>query len=267
MAPSNIIQMKKTIIHLICILLISVSGSSALAQTEIYEITVYNLKSQQQIDATDQFLKNARLPAMHRLGVHMIGVFKPITNDTASIKRIFLIVPYGSLDAWYKMKQSLNEDTEFSEAAKSFSSADTGHLPYLRIESTLLEAFPSQPKLISTTLKSNPEAIYELRSYESPTEKLNRLKVDMFNRGDEIGLFKNLDFQALFYANVLSGSHMPNLIYMIAFPNLASRDAHWKAFGSSAQWKNISNDPQYQNNISVSHVDSYLLQRTGYSDL
>ncbi len=52
---------------------------------------------------------------------------------------------------------------------KPFLDADTAHLPFVRVESTILEAFPDQPKLIPTTLKSNPDAIYELRSYESPT--------------------------------------------------------------------------------------------------
>ena len=101
---------------------------------------------------------------------------------------------------------------------KDFLNADTAHLPFTRVESTLLEAFPDQPKLIPTKLKNDPDAIYELRSYESPdTGTLHMLKVDMFNAGGEIKLFKDLDFQAVFYADVLSGSRMPNLVYMVVF--------------------------------------------------
>ena len=59
--------------------------------------------------------------------------------------------------------------------------------------------------------------MYELRSYESPTEELHRIKVNMFNAGGEVTLFKRLDFQAVFYSDVLSGSRMPNLIYMVVF--------------------------------------------------
>ncbi len=118
-----------------------------------------------------------------------------------------------------------------------------------------------------TTLKSKPDALYELRSYESPTEELHRLKVEMFNEGGEIDLFKRLDFQAVFYANVLSGSRMPNLVYMVVFENAAARDEHWKAFSASKEWKTISVDPKYRNNISVSHIDSILMHRTAYSDI
>jgi hypothetical protein len=82
-----------------------------------------------------------------------------------------------------------------------------------------------------------------------------------------VALFKRLDFQAVFYSDVLSGERMPNLIYMVAFANAAAREEHWKAFGSSPEWKKISVDPAYRNNVSVNHIDSWLLKRTSYSDL
>jgi len=237
------------------------------AQKEFYEIRTYHLKSNDQVKATDNYLMNAFIPAMHRLGIKPIGVFKPISNDTAQMKMIFVLVPYISLDVWLKTKTNLFADSVFLEAGKSFIDADSSHYPFVRVESTLLEAFPDQKKIIPTPLKSNPDAVYELRSYESPTRELHRKKVDMFNAGGEIKLFKRLDFQAVFYADVISGSHMPNLVYMIAFANAAAREEHWNAFRDSKEWKTISVDPIYQNNISVSHIDSYLMHRAVYSDL
>ena len=41
----------------------------------------------------------------------------------------------------------------------------------------------------------------------------------------------------VFYADVLSGSRMPNFVYMVVFADAASHDEHWKAFGSSPEWK------------------------------
>ncbi len=61
---------------------------------------------------------------------------------------------------------------------------------------------------------SSVEKVYELRSYESATEKLYLNKVDMFNAGGEITLFEQLGFNAVFYGMVLAGSKMPNLMYM-----------------------------------------------------
>ena len=259
--------MKKWISRLTGILLLNAFCLMANAQKDIYEIRVYRLKSEAQVAATDSYLKTAYLPAMHRMGIKNIGVFKPLANDTALNKQIFVIVPYSSLEAWRKSKTAILNDAAYMESGKFFLDADTGHLPFVRVESTILEAFPDQTKLIPTPLKSNPDAIYELRSYESPTRALHITKVDMFNAGGEVALFKRLDFQAVFYADVLSGSRMPNLVYMVAFANLAAREEHWKAFGSSPEWKQISTDPKYRNNISVNHIDSYLMHRADYSDL
>ena len=251
------------IISLFCIL----GSLTVQAQKSIYEIRVYKMKNAAQVEATDQFLKGAYLETLHRLGIKQVGVFKPISNDTAEIKQTIVIVPYVSLDVWRKTKTNLNADSLFMSEGKEFLNADTAHLPFTRIESTLLEAFPDQPKLIPTKLKNDPDAIYELRSYESPTRDLHMLKVDMFNAGGEIKLFKDLDFQAVFYGDVLSGSRMPNLVYMVVFANAESREKKWKAFGSSETWQTISADPKYRNNISVNHIDSWLLHRTYYSDL
>jgi hypothetical protein len=259
--------MKKWIIRMTGILILNSFFLLATAQTDIYEIRVYALKSSVQMDATDLYLKDVWLPAMHRMGIKNIGVFKPIPNDTASVKQIVLLVPYISLEVWRKTKTSINGDQNYQDNAKTFLDADTSHLPFVRSSSTLLQAFPDHPKVIPTTLKSNPDAIYELRSYESPTEQLHQTKVDMFNEGGEIILFNRLDFQAIFYGDVISGNKMPNLEYMVVFSDTTSRNAHWKAFGNSPEWKRISVDPKYRNNISVNHIDSYLMHRTSYSDL
>ncbi len=88
----------------------------------------------------------------------------------------------------------------------------------------------------------------------------------MFNTGGEIQIFNRLKFNPVFYAKVISGSRMPNLMYMPVFSNVAERDAQWKVFGNDPKWKEISNDPANENKVSVSHIDSILMHSTSYSD-
>jgi hypothetical protein len=85
----------------------------------------------------------------------------------------------------------------------------------------------------------------------------------MFNEGGEIKLFNELQFNAVFYADVLFGSTMPNLMYMTSFDNIDSRNEHWKAFGAS-NLEGIVAMPFYQNNMSALH--SQLMRSTPYSD-
>ena len=107
--------------------------------------------------------------------------------------------------------------------------------------------------------------VYELRSYESASEKIYRKKVEMFNKGGEIKLFERLNFNAVFYGEVLSGPRMPNLMYMTSFENINDRNEHWKSFVADQEWKKLSSMPEYQN--TVSKIDIVFLAPTPYSDL
>lgn len=250
------------------LIVISSSVTGKDHKKDFYQIKIYNLKNNEQVTAVDQFLKTAYLPALHRAGINKIGVFKPIANDTAQTKKIYVFIPFTSLKQWQKLPDVLDKDISYQSASMEYRDAAADKKPFERIESILLEAFPMHTHFESSGLK-NPlaERIYELRSYESPTEHLHKTKVKMFNEGGEIALFKRLDFNAIFYARVLSGSKMPNLMYLTTFENMAEHDAHWKAFGSSPEWKALTAMPEYENKVSVSHIDAILMHPTDYSDI
>ena len=87
----------------------------------------------------------------------------------------------------------------------------------------------------------------------------------MFNEGGEIGIFSRLNFNAVFYSEVIAGSHMPNLMYMTCFNSIKDREEHWKAFKDDAEWKRLSGLPEYQHTVSKS--DIILMHPTEYSEL
>ena len=234
-------------------------------QPDFYQIKIYHLKNNDQVDQVDQYLKNAYLPALHRLGLKNIGVFKPVANDTAAVKFIYLLIPFNSAEAWMKAEESLAKDAVYMSSAKSFREAPSDKSPYERMESILLEAFSGQGHLLLPATKK-ADRIFELRSYESPTENLAEKKMAMFNTGGEIDIFNRLGFNPVFYAHVVSGSRMPNFMYMPVFDNAQQRDAQWKIFGDDSQWKDISSRPENENKVSVSHIDSILMHSTSYSD-
>lgn len=156
---------------------------------------------------TDQFLKDAYLPVLHRNGIKNIGVFKPLANDTASAKFIYVLIPFSSAEAWKKISAHIQLDEAYRASSKKFFEAVSTNPPYERIESILLEAFSGQPHLVLPPTK-NADRIFELRSYESPTEHLYEKKVAMFNTGGEIEMFTRLGFNPVFYGHVISGSRM-----------------------------------------------------------
>lgn len=247
-----------------CILLMTAFAGNKPKQ-EVYQLTLYQYKTAEQEVVLDSYCKNALLPALHRLGYKNIGVFKALANDTAAVKNMYVYLPLKKLDDQLTLNQKLNADTAYLSAGAAYLDALYTAPPYTRMEVMLLKAFPLAPQMQLPVLKGpKNERIYELRSYESATEKIFRNKVKMFNEGDEIGLFKRLNFNAVFYSEVIAGSHMPNLMYMTCFENKADRDAHWKSFSSDPFWKTLSAMPEYQHNVSLN--DTRFLRPAEYSD-
>lgn len=253
------------LIQVCSILTANVSFGQKRNSREHYQLTVYHFSSASQEAALDRYLQNAWLPALHESGIRNIGVFKPISKDTASDKRIYVVTPLSKLSQLTKLPSLLGKNSTYQANAAEYLNAPYNAPPYQRMEVILLKAFSMAPQMQLPQLKGpREERVYELRSYESATEKIFRNKVHMFNEGDEIGLFKKLNFNAVFYSEVVSGPRMPNLMYMTSFENKADRDAHWKAFGESPEWKKLSSMPEYQHNVS--HIDIYFLRPTAYSD-
>lgn len=263
---------KIVLIYLLVFFQISVIQASAFAASrEFYELKVYHLKSDAQEATVDNFLEKAYLPALHRAGIAKVGVFKPRTDANASgssvtEKLLYVFIPFRSSDDFFKLENKLASDKTYQNDGKDYLDALYSNPPYERIETILLNAFEKAPHYTLPELTSpKKDRVYELRSYESHTEKISKNKIEMFNKGDEVGLFKRLGFNAVFYAEVVAGSRMPNLMYLTTFDNKASRDQHWDAFGKDDYWKKLSAMPQYQKNVSRN--DMRFLYPTDYSDI
>jgi hypothetical protein len=253
----------KNIFVLGLVLLISVAAKDPAPW--FYEIRIYRLADTADEARMDAYLQNALVPALHKMGVKNVGVFKPIKEDTVYNKRIYVLIPYKSLNEFEKTSALLLKDARYQADGSDYVNASHSDPPYMRVETIVLKSFTFMPSPAIPNLKApKEERVYELRSYEGATEKLYQSKVHMFNEGGEIALFKKLNFNAVFYGEVLSGSSMPNLMYMTSFENKADRDAHWKSFGAAPEWKAIVDLPQYKNTVSKN--TQFLLNPTSYSD-
>jgi hypothetical protein len=160
---------------------------------------------------------------------------------------------------------ALLKDKNYLDAAKQWNELPSTNPPHVRLETIFMLAFRLAPRMKLPALKSpKNRRVYELRSYESATEALYRNKVKMFNEGGEIALFARLQFNTVFYAEVLAGSRMPNLMYLTSFENMEERNKHWKTFVDDPEWKKLSSMPEYRNNVSK--ADIILMRAAEYSD-
>ena len=236
------------------------------AQRSYFTIRIYHFVNDVQEKRLDSFLREGMLPALQRQGIKNTGVFKPVTNDTATDKKIYVLIPFNNAEQMAQLPNRLEKDKLYATSSASFIGAAYNDAPFTRMEAIFLYAFQEMPRVNAPRLSSPAQdRVYELRSYESATENLFRNKVKMFNAGGEIKLFNRLGFNAVFYGEVIAGARMPNLMYMTSFENMDARNQHWSAFSNDPEWKQLSPQPEYKNNVSK--IDIILMHPAPYSQL
>jgi len=136
---------------------------------------------------------------------------------------------------------------------------------FVRLDSSLLRAFDAMPAVEpSAAATAGTPRIYELRTYESHSNRAALNKLRMFNAG-EVPIFRRAGLTPVFFGETLIGAGLPSLTYMLTFPDMLSRDSAWAAFGKDPEWKKLSGDPQYKDNVSA--ISDIILQPTAYSQI
>src|SRR5277367_6694805 len=97
-----------TLLFLFCML----QSYSFTPAGDLYQIKIYQLTSKEQESKVDHFLQQAYIPALHRAGIKAVGVFKPLANDTSSIRKIYLLIPFSSADQLVQLSATLQKDEQ-----------------------------------------------------------------------------------------------------------------------------------------------------------
>ncbi len=174
-------RMKKHLLVLAVILSTVATSKGQQAPTgarEFYQFTIYHYNTNEQEKILNDYMQQALLPALHRMAIKNVGVFKALANDTAASKSMYLYIPLTALDLAATLQERLNADKTYLKAGAAYINAPHTAAPYNRIETILAKAFPLAPVMKLPLLKAaKNERVYELRSYESATEKIFQNKV------------------------------------------------------------------------------------------
>jgi hypothetical protein len=232
-------------------------------QSQYYELRVYNTHSEEQQKLVNDYWQNAGVAAYNRMGIAPIGVFTELRDSPTN--KVYVVIPYDSLDAFASVPARLAADAAYQSAAASYLALVKSDAAYDRIESSLNVAFDTWKKLTPPASAADKAPwIFELRTYQSPSEGKGINKVRMFNSG-EVPLMQDVGLSPVFFSQALIGSQMPNLVYMVSGPNMDVHKKHWKAFQDSPIWKGLNGDPQYKDNVSRSI--NIFLKRTSASQI
>jgi len=227
---------------------------------QFFEWRQYHLRTGVAKNQVGDFLKNVGIAAMNRIGVKSVGVFTPVYGPSQPTLHVLLV--HDSLDSVVTASAKLLADPEVREKGASFIGATLSDPAFVRYESSLMAAFSHMPAIEPPAFK---ERIFELRIYESHSVKAGKKKIEMFNEGGEIAIFKKTGLHPVMFGETIIGPNMPNLTYMLAFKDMADRDANWQVFRDHPDWKKLSADPAYKD--TVSNITDIILRPTEYSQI
>ncbi len=233
--------------------------TSSYAQSEIYELRVYDMKFANPEAVLHDYFKNALIPALNHHGVNNVGAFQE--SGEALPKKIYLLIPYKNIQEYLKVADRLAQDDEFKANASAYWNTTPKKIPFERYESRIIRSSWGFPKLVKP---SDDLDQFELRIYESYNEDALRRKLKMFN-DNEFEIFENVGLNTVFFGKNISGDQMPSLTYMLAFKNKAEHEKAWSKFGQDPDWQRIANMEEYAN--TVSDITRVFLRSLPYSQL
>ena len=241
-------------------------GGQGMASTEaggreFYELRYYQLHRGPGVNLTNGYLRDASIPALNRVGIKPVGVFEVLVGPQSP--SIYVLIPHASADSALTAWERVRADQEYQERGAAFLNAPVSNPPYVRVESQLMAAFETHPRI---TPPAPGPRVFELRTYDSATKKANLTKIKMFNTG-EIDIFKKVGFHPVFFGEKLIGPRWPNLTYMLASASVEDRNKHWAAFGADPDWNKLKSTPGFSDAEIVSNITNVLLRPAEYSQV
>jgi hypothetical protein len=235
------------------------------SQREYYELRSYHLESGPQQKLANDYVANALIPGLNRLGMQPIGAFNLEIGPQTPV--LYVLIPSTSLETLAQSEFGLEQDGEYMKTGEPFLSAPANQPAYIRFESSLLIAFEGHPRLTAPPVTAQRGArVFQLRTYESPSHRDHRRKVEMFHSG-EFDVFQRAGFWQIFYGDALIGSRLPNLTYMLSFPDISEMNAKWKAFSSDLAWQKLVHSTRFNYESIVSNITNLILNPASYSQI
>jgi hypothetical protein len=249
--------------------MMSTQAADKKTATEYYELRVYTLKDAAQQGPVDEYLGKALIPALNRQGVRPVGVFTEVPASTPPAPgqlqspMMYVLAVYQSLEQFAAVNGKLAADADYQKAGATYLGVPATSPAYVRVESSLMSAIAGIPKI---EVPEKRGRLFNLRIYESHSEAAGKKKIEMFNVG-EIAIFRRTGLTPVFFGETIAGARMPNLTYMLTFPDDPARDAAWKKFRDDPEWVKLKAIPEYMDKNIVSRITNKLLRPTASSQI
>lgn len=106
--------------------------------------------------------------------------------------------------------------------------------------------------------------IYELRTYTANPGKMPALQARF--RDHTLAIFEQHGIKNVGYWTNSVGGRSDELVYIVAFEDMAQRDRAWAAFRDDPEWAKVRAQSEADGPL-VHHIENRILQPTDYSPL
>jgi hypothetical protein len=228
--------------------------AAAPAERQVLELRTYRFASEAKLKILADFVAQAAVPALNRAGVTPVGVFRlfkadnPKLNLEADELKLYVLMQHPDLASALSLPARLEADAVLTPLAKAVLGTPMNDPVYERFEAQLMLGFSECPKIEVPTQAAT--RVLQLRIYESHTGERALRKIEMFNEGGEIALFRRVGVNPVFFGQSIAGTLLPNLTYMVGFESPAALEAAWAAFIKHPEWEKMKADPKYAETVS-----------------
>ena len=219
---------------------------------QLLQLRTFSFANEEKLKIFADYVANTMIPGMNRAGVKPVGAFRVFKADNPKIEADELIVrvllQFPDAAAMLCLSKKLAADATFAAEQKAVFDTPLKDPVYARIETQLLLAFPQCPAIEVPSTAA--DRVLQLRIYESHNCERAARKVEMFNEGGEIALFRRLGMNPVCFGASVAGTKLPNLHYMLGFESPAAMDAAWKKFRADPEWAKLKDDPRFKDTVS-----------------
>lgn len=227
--------------------------------TTYFELQNYRLQNGPQVNHLLGWLEKRAVPILKKSSAGPVGVFT--VDIGANGPAVLVLTPYSSLAqleaAKYRASESADWDAALAELEVEGES-------FYRLDSTVLRATSFCPPLTTTPSGNSGHGFYELRIYESPSEKQLHLLHNWF-ADSVIGLFHLHGIHPVFYADTIVGLNQPNMVYLVPFESEGERQKAWTAFHGSPEFAKSRNEAFQRGGSIVRNITNMLLVPASFS--
>jgi hypothetical protein len=236
------------------------TANTALAlgiEKDFVEVRRYIVKDADKQKQLVEVLDKALIPALNRQGIKPVGVFVPVrSNKNAKyLMNVFVVIPHKDPMKFITLNDTLLADADFRKDAAPIFATTSKDPVYTDCETCLLNTFPTTPVVEVPEL--GPDRVFEWRHYRSFNIERNAAKIKMFDVGGELPIFREVGLNPIFFGDVLAGTMMPALLYMIGCPSMEKHAEAWRVFGAHPKWREIRGLPEYAD--TATEIDNVIM--------